>query len=194
VKPVKKDLLFSTIRAAIVDYERKLDLLNKLRESEHSLKFLVEGVFRFRTVAEGDNLAVRIANECPNPQEAIYISELFANAVEHGNAGLSYEEKTELIAANQLSDEVERRLLLPENQNKYVEITVSRTRESLSILVEDMGHGFDFKKFLHFDDSRLFDNHGRGIAILNALFPLQFLSEGNRVKVEISLLRRSTEN
>lgn len=194
VKPVKKDLLFSTIRAAIIDYERKHELLKKLSESERALRFLTEGTFRFRTVQHGDNLAIRIANECPNPQEAIYISELFANSVEHGNAGLTYEEKTELINRNELAGEVERRLALPENRNKYVQVTLTRNPEHLSIVVEDMGNGFDFNKFLQFDDRRIFDNHGRGIAILNALFPVQFLENGRKVLVEIPLGIRAKNN
>lgn len=92
MKPVRKNLLMSTIKAAIVDYQRKKELLRKLAESERMFRNLQEGTFRFQTVEEGDNLAVHIANECPNPQEAIYISELLSNAVEHGNAGLTYEE------------------------------------------------------------------------------------------------------
>lgn len=187
VKPVKKDLLFSTIKAAILDYERKHELLKKLRESEQAFKFLTEGVFRFKTVAEGDNLAVMIANECPNPQEAVYISELFANAVEHGNAGLSYEEKTEMISKNTLSEEVARRLGYPQNQHKYVQVTVKRMPQVLSIIVEDMGRGFNFEKFLQFDDTRIFDNHGRGIAILNSIYPLHFTGIGNKVRVDIPL-------
>src|SRR5262249_13046221 len=67
VKPVKKELLLSTIRAAIRDSERKKDLLQKLKDSEQSFRFLTEGEFHFRTVQEGDSLAIRIANECPNP-------------------------------------------------------------------------------------------------------------------------------
>ena len=77
VKPVKKDLLCSTIKAAILDYERKRDLLRQLEESKHSFRFLTEGEFHFRSIQDGDFLAVRIAHECPNPQEAILISELF---------------------------------------------------------------------------------------------------------------------
>ncbi|MGB3075056.1 MAG: hypothetical protein WBB36_07030, partial [Chitinophagales bacterium] len=156
-------------------------------ESERMFRNLQEGTFRFQTVEEGDNLAVHIANECPNPQEAIYISELLSNAVEHGNAGLTYEEKTELIAFNQLASEVARRLALPENMHKFVTVKLTRTTEYFSILVEDMGKGFNFKKYLQFEDVRIFDNHGRGIAILNALYPVQFLEAGNKVLVQIPL-------
>lgn len=187
VKPVKKNLLISTIRAAILDFERKKALLRKLAESERALHHLVEGKFHFKTVAEGDNLAVLIANECPQPQEAVYISELLANAVEHGNAGLTYEEKTKLISKNQMAAEVERRLSLPENRNKFVAVSLKRTEEYFSILIEDMGKGFNFSRYLQFEDDRIFDNHGRGIAILNALFPVQFMAEGNKVLVKIPL-------
>ncbi|MBA2407339.1 MAG: response regulator [Chitinophagales bacterium] len=187
VKPVNKTLLISTIRAAIVDLKRRRDLLSKLRESERALRFMVEGVFHFQTVQQGDNLAVRIANECPNPQEAVYISELFANAVEHGNVNLSYEEKSELISKNGLQAEVRRRLSLPEYRNKYVKVTFKKKPDLISILVEDMGNGFNFSKYLQFDDGRVFDNHGRGIAILNALFSIKYLGKGNKVLVEIPL-------
>ncbi|MBK6482542.1 MAG: response regulator [Chitinophagales bacterium] len=187
VKPVKKDLLISTIRAAIVDFERKKGLLKKLAESERALRYLDEATFRFQTVAEGDQIAVFIANECPNPQEAIYISELFSNAVEHGNAALTYEEKTELISRNLLAKEIETRLSLPDNKDKYVEVKFKRNAECLCIQIADMGKGFNYNKYLQFDDTRIFDNHGRGIAILNALFPVHFMDQGNKVLVEIPL-------
>jgi hypothetical protein len=168
-------LLISTIRAAIVDFERKKGLLKKLAESERALRYLDEATFRFQTVAEGDQIAVFIANECPNPQEAIYISELFSNAVEHGNAALTYEEKTELISRNLLAKEIEARLSLPNNKDKYVEVKFKRNTECLCIQIADMGKGFNYNKYLQFDDTRIFDNHGRGIAILNALFPVHFM-------------------
>lgn len=187
VKPVEKTLLITTIKAAITDFNKKKELLKKLAENRRALRNLVEGTFLFRTVAEGDTLAVRIANECRNPHEAIYISELLSNAVEHGNAGLTYEEKTALIAKNQLNAEVARRLLLPENKGKYVEVRIRRTNEYLTIEVDDMGKGFEFEKYLQFDDARIFDTHGRGIAILNNLFPLQFMQNGKKVLVKIPL-------
>jgi len=188
VKPVKKELLFSTIRAAIRDSERRKDLLVKLKESEQSFKLLTEGEFHFRTVQEGDYLAIRIANECPNPQEAILISELFANAVEHGNLRLSYEEKTQFISENRLNEEVERRLALPENRKKFVHVEFRRLPDRIQVTVEDMGSGFEFERFLTLDDNRVFDNHGRGIAILNTMYPLRYMGVGNRVTVDIPLV------
>lgn len=194
VKPVKRELLCSTIKAAILGYERKKDLLKKLDESERAFKFLTEGIFHFRTLSEGDYLAIRIANECPNPQEAILISELFTNAVEHGNLNLSYDEKTKLITDNNLNNEVEHRLSFRENREKYVQVTFRKQPDRIVIIVEDMGYGFDFEKFLHLDDSRAFHNHGRGIALLNSVYPLKYIGRGNKVLVEIPVLNTAMYN
>ncbi len=189
VKPVKKALLSSTIKAAMLGYERKKELLRKLDESNHSFRSLMSGEFRFRTVQEGDFLAVRIAHECPNPQEGILISELFSNAVEHGNLGLTYDEKTELIASNRLQQEVDQRLKLQDYQYKFVQVTFVRHPDKLLITVEDEGQGFDYDRYLSLDDSRIFHSHGRGIALLNATFNLQYIGKGNKVVIEIPLNR-----
>lgn len=50
-----------------------------------------------------------------------------------------------------------------------------------------MGNGFDFEKYLQFDDGRVLDNHGRGIAIVNALLTLNYLEKGNKAVIEIPL-------
>lgn len=194
VKPVKKELLISTIRAAILSYERKKDLLKQLEESERAFNYLTEGVFQFKTVAEGDYLAIRIANECPNPQEAVLISELFANAVEHGNLDLSYDEKTRLIGENRLNEEIERLLSLAENRDKFVQVNFRKLPDRIVLIVEDMGRGFDFEKYLRLDDNRVFHNHGRGIALINAVYPLRYIGRGNKVVVEIPLLKNEAQD
>lgn len=191
VKPVKKELLHSTIKAAILDFERKKDLLKKLEESKRSFRFLTEGEFHFRTVQDGDFLAVRIAHECPNPQEAILISELFSNAVEHGNLGLTYDEKTRLITENRLKEEVELRLLQQEHANQFVHVTFRRLPNKILLTVEDQGRGFDFQRYLGFDDGRVFHNHGRGIALLNSIYNLRYSGKGNKVEVEIPISKTS---
>lgn len=185
IKPCKKEVLFSTIRSAVLDYERKKELLQKLRDSENSFRLLEEGVFKFKTIAEGDFLAVRIANVAKHPEEAMYVSELFANAVEHGNLGITYDEKTELIDKGLLKSEVERRLNAPEYKNKYVHVHIQKSNGHMTVKIQDEGNGFDFKKYLHFDDSRIFDNHGRGIAICNSLLKINYEGNGNTVVVEL---------
>lgn len=188
VKPCKKEVLLSTLRAAILDFERKKELLQKLRDSENSFRLLEEGTFKFRTIAEGDFLAIRIANIATQPEEAMYVSELFANAVEHGNLGITYDEKTELIDKGLLKEEVDARLTKPEYANKNVLVNIRKQDGRLLVRIQDEGKGFDYQKYLQFDDSRIFDNHGRGIAICNSLLKIQYEGSGNVVHVELSYI------
>jgi CheY-like chemotaxis protein/anti-sigma regulatory factor (Ser/Thr protein kinase) len=186
-KPIKREVLLSTIHAAIQDHDHQKELLTKLKQAENSFRLLDEAVFHFRSVVEGEFLAVRIANICAVPEEAMYVSELLSNAVEHGNLGITYEEKTSLIENGTLQEEIEKRLSSPELQKRRVKVSLKKEEGILSVTVEDEGDGFDFQKYLQFDDSRIFDNHGRGIAIVNSYLNMQYLDKGNKVLVKLSL-------
>ncbi len=186
-KPVRKEVLLSTVNAAVLDNNRQKELLNKLKLSENSFRLLQEGVFRYRTVAEGDFLAIRIANVCPVPEEAMFISELLSNAVEHGNLGISYDEKTPLIESGKLQEEIQRRLESPKFKDRFVKVYVKKNGEKFTVMIEDEGEGFDFEKYLKFDDSRIFDNHGRGIAISASYLDMKYLDKGNKVMVTFPL-------
>jgi hypothetical protein len=55
----------------------------------------------------------------PEPRSAVYgLNELLINAVEHGNLGITYDEKIKLVVEGRLESEIERRLALPQNQAK----------------------------------------------------------------------------
>jgi anti-sigma regulatory factor (Ser/Thr protein kinase) len=82
---------------------------------------------------------------------------------------------------------VERRLALPENANRIVEVRLKRVNGNMQIEIEDQGSGFDFQRYLRIDESRLFDNHGRGIAIARAALNVEFIGNGNKVVVSIPI-------
>jgi DNA-binding response OmpR family regulator len=190
-KPTHREVLKAIVTAAVADYNHARTLLKKIKEGENPYKLLLEGSFRFRTIEEGEYLALRLANASPNPDSVIGLSELFTNAVEHGNLEITYEEKTELIEKGTWKHEVDRRLALPENKGKMVNITVTNSGDLLSIAIEDQGKGFDFERFLTLDEKRVFDNHGRGIAIANDNLSLQYEGEGNRVNATIESPKKS---
>lgn len=190
-KPIKREILLSTIHAAIQDHEHQKELLTKLKQAENSFRLLDEAVFHFHTVAEGEFLAVRIANICAVPEEAMYVSELLSNAVEHGNLGITYEEKTALIENGKLQDEIETRLNDQQYKNRRVRVSMKKEEGIIHMVIEDEGDGFEFEKFLQFDDSRIFDNHGRGIAIVNSYLNMQYLDKGNKVIVKLALKEHS---
>lgn len=184
-KPVEESVLRSIVRAAISDLKQKKVLIERAQKSENPFGKMMEGTFRFRTTEEAEVLAVAIANSSTAPQKAMVISEILLNAVEHGNLGITYEEKTALITNNMLRQEVERRLAMPEYSNKYVQLKIRRYDNGITVEIEDQGSGFDFGRFLHMDESRVFDNHGRGIALSGEYLGLNYLGNGNKVVVTI---------
>ncbi len=184
-KPAAKEVVHSIVRAAVSDFKEKKRLLKKLDESENPFNHLEEGVFRFRSISEGEFLGLRIAHACPAPERAALIMEMITNAVEHGNLGISYEEKGKFLADGRWIEEIERRLSLPEHAEKHVTMRMKRYEDKMTVLIEDMGPGFDFSRYLGLDESRLMDNHGRGIAMARAYLDLQYLGTGNRVLVTV---------
>lgn len=186
-KPVEVELLRSVVGAAISDFRKKKALREQIIESENPFGLMVEGTFRFRTITEAEYIAVRIANASPSPKKVAVINELIINAIEHGNLGITYDEKTEYIHNGTWLSEVERRLALPEHVNKNVEVKIKKYPDKMTVLISDQGHGFDFEKYLEMDESRLHDNHGRGIVMSNAYLDLQYLGTGNEVIVTIPL-------
>ena len=184
-KPIEEKVLRSIVRAAISDLRQKQSLLERIRRSDNPLGQLIEGVFKFRTTDEAEFLAVAIANASPIPDKAMVISEIMINAVEHGNLGIAYEEKTDYINNNTLRQEVERRLALPENAEKFVEMKIKKYANGITVELEDKGAGFDFARYLRMDESRVFDNHGRGIALSGEYLDLNYVGKGNRVVVTI---------
>jgi CheY-like chemotaxis protein len=186
-KPFQRELLRSIVTAAVSDCHCSRKMLRKLKESEQPLALLEEGTFRFRTLAEAELLAVRLASATPDPEHAMPIAELLMNSVEHGSLGITYEEKTQLVENNTWEAEVERRLALPENVRKDVLVRMKKEGGSLRIEIEDQGPGFDYEQYLKMDESRLFHNHGRGIAIARASLKIDYIGSGSKVVVTIPL-------
>jgi len=186
-KPFQRELLRSIVTAAVSDCHCSRKMLRKLQESEKPLALLEEGTFRFRTLADAELLAVRLASSTPDPEHAMPIAELLMNSVEHGSLGITYEEKTQLVENNTWEAEVERRLALPENVRKDVLVRMKKEGGSLRIEIEDQGPGFDYEQYLKMDESRLFHNHGRGIAIARASLKIDYIGSGSKVVVTIPL-------
>lgn len=184
-KPFNKEFLRSILNAAISDHLTLKNLQQQVETSRNPFASLFEGTFRFRTMEEAQKLSVLIANTTPSPDENLIICELFNNAIEHGNLAITYQEKTALIDANELLSEIRRRLSLPEYKDRYAEVKFKRDDDKIAITIIDQGKGFDFKRYLDFDANRVFDTHGRGIALANSVLNIRYVGKGNKVVIHI---------
>ncbi|GIV34585.1 MAG: hypothetical protein KatS3mg031_2120 [Chitinophagales bacterium] len=186
-KPFNKDFLCSILRRAVYDYQQLLELKHKLSVSQNPLSNMLRGIFEFRTLQEAQKLSILIANASKTPDKALLICELLNNAVEHGNLGIGYEEKTRLIEQNRLVDEIMERLNKPEYRNKCATVEIIREKDVLKVVIKDQGNGFDYNRYLEFDSARMFDNHGRGIAIARSMLDIQYIGKGNVVQAIIPI-------
>ena len=189
-KPYRRDNLLAIVQAALIDAEARDALRLQLHSHINSLQFLKQAEFSIRTVDEASQLASFIARACPNAEMVVMgISELLINAVEHGNLGLSYAEKSSLKRDDCWRPEIDRRAALPSNIEKEVKLQFQRDERSITLRVIDQGNGFDWQSFLEIDPERAFDPNGRGIALARLLSFSTLIYEGggNTAVATISL-------
>ncbi|HTH17110.1 MAG TPA: ATP-binding SpoIIE family protein phosphatase, partial [Magnetospirillum sp.] len=183
-KPLDRQLLLSVTAAAIEEHQRYLRLRDEVARRTTAMILMSSGTFHFRTLAEANNLAVSLARACPRSQHLVVgLSEIFTNAIEHGNLGITFEEKAKLLAEKRWRKQVDALLDAPQNRDKRVTVTFERLAGEVRITVRDEGAGFDWRRYVELDQTRAFAVHGRGIAMARQLSfdVLEYRDPGNEV-------------
>lgn len=184
VKPLVSDTLLPIVESArrkVRKYRYRKDVLLQRKESMNMVQSMQ---CIYQTVEEGEMLAAFLAQFFPAPDLAITgISELFLNAVEHGNLAIDYEDKSKFVQQKRWVEEVEARLLDPKFAERKVTVVFEHKKQGYFLQVTDEGEGFDWQQYLEVDLLRATHNHGRGIAMANMLsFDKLFYNErGNQV-------------
>jgi len=183
-KPYDAEMLLSVVRTAAADSAAARDLQNRVKRGMQVLQLLEEAHFTYRTIEEARGLAAVLARACPDAEATVIgLTELLVNAVEHGNLGITYDDKSELLANGAWMDEVARRLELPENRAKRVDVEFSRGDDELRFTIRDRGNGFEWTRYLEIDPRRAFDRHGRGIIMARhvSFSSIEYRGTGNEV-------------
>ncbi len=189
-KPYTKDVFLSVIRAANDDAKRKLELRNQLKEYGHAMSMIQNGEFNFKTVEDAKALAILLGSSVPDPEMVIVgLTELMVNGVEHGNLGITYDEKKALKLQGQWENEILRRQSLPEHQSKFCQATVQRSASHFKVKIKDQGAGFDWTRYQTIDPTRLTDPNGKGIAMTMAagFETINYIGNGNEVECTVKL-------
>jgi DNA-binding response OmpR family regulator len=187
-KPYDSEMLLSVVRTAATDRSAAKELQHRVRRGMQVLQLLDEAHFTYRTIEEARGLAAVLANACPDAESTVIgLTELLVNAVEHGNLGITYDEKSELLNEGRWMDEVERRLGLPEHHGKRVDVRFLRGDDELRFVIRDRGNGFEWKRYLEIDPRRAFDRHGRGILMARhvSFSSIEFRGCGNEVVASV---------
>ena len=169
-KPLDGAMLACMVRAAAAEYARIRELRLEVTKDAGVLGRMLSARFEFRTPEEAVDLGAFLAKACPQPERVVVgLGELLMNAVEHGNLAISYDEKTELNHRAFWFEEVHRRLARPEYADRRATALFERLEDRVRFTIRDDGEGFDPTPYLQIDPSRVFDSHGRGIAMANLL-------------------------
>ncbi|MBL8021740.1 MAG: response regulator [Leptospirales bacterium] len=185
-KPFDQRILKTLVETAIQDFNPVQDVDKSL--SQAPMHLLRQGIFEFRTITDATNLAAALAMRCPEPDSArLGLHELFVNAVEHGNLGITHAEKSRLLNDGSLPGEILRRLTDPAYSSRVATVEVSTDDKGLTFVIRDQGAGFDHTQFLSLSPERAFSPHGRGIAIARDLCfdSLEYKPPGNEVSAKI---------
>lgn len=187
-KPFDLHVMSTILKKAIKEYENHKIISNQIKtQNKNIIAYLNSGKILFKTPDEALYISSWISEFTHSEKISIGLSELLINAIEHGNLGIGYEKKEEYLMNDTLELEIKKRL--EENRDKYVSLFFEKLENRLKITIEDMGRGFDYNRYLTIEPERVFDLHGRGVAMANMSFcnGVLYKGKGNKVEVNIPL-------
>ena len=148
--------------------------------------------FNFKTQAGAPTLIVeRLMNELGDLFDdgekvniEIGLLELVTNAIEHGNLGITYDEKTEALLNDSLDELYAKRLADKSLSSKSVCVTYDFSESECSWTIKDEGNGFLRSSIPDPTEGDLENKlSGRGIYISGFLFDkVEYLGKGNVCK------------
>lgn len=115
------------------------------------------------------------------------IFESLTNALEHGNLGITYDEKTAHIIRGDYLEIVNEMCTQEPYRNRKIHVEYTVNGAGVRLHVEDEGRGFNVKSFLKKMKDRVNeDYHGRGIIlIMKTMDRVTFNTRGNRITIQL---------
>jgi CheY-like chemotaxis protein len=130
-----------------------------------------------------------IGGDAIHPEEQLGVRlglvELIVNAVEHGNMGITYDEKNMAINRNRLNILYQERLAIPEIAARRVKINFELNERGCEWVITDEGTGFDWEAIPDPTKGKsLRALIGRGIFLSRFYFDeLEFIGTGNIIRI-----------
>jgi DNA-binding response OmpR family regulator len=114
----------------------------------------------------------------------IGIEEMLANAVEHGNLRITYEEKNRAIEQGKLGLLIQERIKENNNGLKKIFVQSRLTQNNLKVVVTDEGEGFDWHVIPDPREANFLAYNGRGIFLTKIFYDsVIFNTKGNEVTI-----------
>jgi DNA-binding response OmpR family regulator len=213
-----EELVINALRAGASNYLKKPIVFDELFSILDDIIFRRENRKRFeiakdvvsrehKEIVMGNNLAdvwgavnqvlfnVRSAAESSSIEGLnIGLYELIVNAIEHGNLGISFEEKSEALQDNTYRALLEQRMEDADDLQKKVTIRSEYNRSELTVEITDQGKGFDLSSLPDMKGPEaIMSDHGRGILLASLFYDeVTYKDPGNCVTL-VKRFNRSNE-
>jgi len=184
-KPFSNEELMNEVRRIVgfrLEAERSSLFSPYIREEAKSF-VLPAGVSSYYPVVNQITLQL----PCLVPPEEILnlkigIEEMLTNAIEHGNLGITFEEKSQAIKEGRLEQLVAERAAGAERAGRRVFITSRLDPERFEVTIRDEGNGFDWRSLPAVVPENLLAFNGRGIFLTKIYFDdVEYNEIGNEV-------------
>lgn len=113
------------------------------------------------------------------------LMELLVNAMEHGNLGISFHEKSTSLESGEYYELLYARQNSSEHKNKRIIVDYALSPTKVEIRITDEGDGFDHKKHISDLETNGISNklsHGRGLQLARGFFNiLEYNEKGNSI-------------
>jgi len=163
-----------TLLRYFVEEKQKYVIENYLLTADETTQRMTRNLERYITSREAN--MIRMA-----------LREIMINAIEHGNLGITFDEKSGAINTGAYFSLIEARRQIPEYRDRRVSVKCVITSRGVEYTVRDDGQGFDYHALLDKvkgmgDKKNLY--HGRGILMsMNIFDTVEYSDRGRRVKL-----------
>jgi len=129
--------------------------------------------------------------EVPITEIKLALYEALANAYEHGNLEISYDEKTRVLKErNGIRDLVEARMADPRLAERHIHVAVEYERNAAVFRIRDEGRGFDHSEHGQRPPATTTALHGRGITLIrHYMDDVSWNERGNEIRLTVGLVR-----
>lgn len=116
---------------------------------------------------------------------ALSLRELLLNAIEHGNLGLSFEDKANALAAGTWKQTVATRAKLAPYSDRSTRVTAIWEPHRVAFAIADEGAGFDWRALPDpTDPDNILRDNGRGVLMARlSVDSLEYNATGNQVTI-----------
>jgi DNA-binding response OmpR family regulator len=193
-KPIVFDELFKILDDIIFKREnrKRYEILKDIVEREQKTLLIGNDVSRVWGAVNQVLFNVQASVDHSSLEGmCIGLYELLINAIEHGNLGITFQDKSDALQNSTYPELLQNRMLEADREGKVVRIECDYTPTAMSIVISDQGAGFDLDTLPDMKDagSMLLD-HGRGILLANLFYDsVDYDEPGNCVRISKSLGR-----